>query len=358
MSACTRALTRERIPTELAPPLSPKQVRVLHAIAAASTTIATITLHTASTDVTGSINDCGDAQLGADLAADAVCTAALRASGAVEITSSEESTAEADAGGAGYSVAFDPLDGSSILSAGWAVGAIFGVWPGKGLVGRPGRDQAAAAYALFGSRTLLVIARPVSGAGAPHTVDEHELGPDGRTWARVRAGVRLNEAALSQHGSGATHGTTKFFAPANLRCAALGSAAGQDANAPYRALVDAHLGARATLRYTGGLVPDLHHILSKGAGAFLNPASAGAPPKLRLLYEVAPLSLIMEAAGGAADDGAGRALDQAADTPDARTVVAFGEPAVVAAAREALRFGGYAGGQRGERVGVAGSGKG
>ena len=97
-----------------------------------------------------------------------MCAAALRASGAVEVTSSEENTAEADAGGVGYSVAYDPLDGSSIISAGWAVGAIFAIFPGRGLVGRPGRDQAAAAYALFGSRTLLVIARPVAGAAAPH----------------------------------------------------------------------------------------------------------------------------------------------------------------------------------------------
>ena len=282
-----------------------------------------------------------------------MCAAALRASGAVEVTSSEENTAEADAGGVGYSVAYDPLDGSSIISAGWAVGAIFAIFPGRGLVGRPGRDQAAAAYALFGSRTLLVIARPVAGAAAPHAVDEHELGPDGRTWTRVRAGVRLSGPALSPAGSGATPGTAKLFAPANLRCAAPGPAPGQDANAPYRALVDAHLGARATLRYTGGLVPDVHHILAKGAGAFLNPASPGAPPKLRLLYEVAPLSLIVAAAGGAAEDGAGPALDQVADTADARTVVALGEPAVVAAARAALAFGGFGGGQRGR----AGSGE-
>ena len=266
----------------------------------------------------------------------------------MEVTSSEEATAEADAGGVGYSVAYDPLDGSSIVSAGWAVGAIFGVWPGRGLVGRPGRDQAAAAYALFGSRTLLVIARPVTGAGGPHTVDEHELGVDGATWRRARAGVRLGGAALSPAGSGAAPGTAALFAPANLRCAAPGRD-GSEGNAPYRALVDTHLAARATLRYTGGLVPDVHHILAKGAGVFLNPASAGAPPKLRLLYEVAPLALIMASAGGAAADGIGDALDQAADTPDARTVVALGEPAVVAAAADALRHGGFAGGQRGAR---------
>lgn len=60
-------------------------------------------------------------------------------------------------------VAWDPLDGSSILAAGWAVGAIFGIWPGGQLLGRRGEEQAAAAYAVFGPRTILVVARPRSG---------------------------------------------------------------------------------------------------------------------------------------------------------------------------------------------------
>ena len=92
-------------------------------------------MRTTSTSATGTVNDCGDAQIGADVAADGVCRAALHGCGCVEVTSSEECTAEAEASGTGYSVAYDPLDGSSIVGAGWAVGAIFGVWPGRGLVG-------------------------------------------------------------------------------------------------------------------------------------------------------------------------------------------------------------------------------
>jgi hypothetical protein len=60
-------------------------------------------------------------------------------------------------------VAFDPLDGSSIVGANFSVGSIFGIWPGTGLVGRTGRQQAAAAYAVYGPRTLLVWARPEAG---------------------------------------------------------------------------------------------------------------------------------------------------------------------------------------------------
>lgn len=46
---------------------------------------------------------------------------ALRACGAVELASSEEQPEDLELGGRGYSVAFDPLDGSSIIGANWAV---------------------------------------------------------------------------------------------------------------------------------------------------------------------------------------------------------------------------------------------
>ena len=41
----------------------------------------------------------------------------------------------------GYAVAFDPLDGSSVISANFTVGSIFGVWPGGSLDGRRGDEQ-------------------------------------------------------------------------------------------------------------------------------------------------------------------------------------------------------------------------
>ncbi len=45
------------------------------------------------------------------------------------------------------------------------VGSIFGVWKGDKLLGQTGRSQVAAAYAVYGPRTLLVVARPVSPSG-------------------------------------------------------------------------------------------------------------------------------------------------------------------------------------------------
>ena len=62
----------------------------------------------------------------------------------------------------------------------------------------------------------------------------------------------------------------------------------------YSELVSSWIGRNFTLRYTGGMVPDVHHILAKGGGVFCNPASAAAPAKLRLVYETAPLAFILE----------------------------------------------------------------
>lgn len=58
----------------------------------------------------------------------------------------------------GFSVAFDPLDGSSIVDTNFTVGTIFGVWPGDKLTGITGRDQVAAAMGIFGPRTTYVLA--------------------------------------------------------------------------------------------------------------------------------------------------------------------------------------------------------
>ena len=62
----------------------------------------------------------------------------------------------------------------------------------------------------------------------------------------------------------------------------------------YSELVASWIARNFTLRYTGGMVPDVHHILAKGGGVFCNPASAATPAKLRLVYECAPLAFIIE----------------------------------------------------------------
>ena len=273
------------------------------------------------------------------MAADAACFAALRACGRVAVAASEETTDETDCGGspAGYSVAFDPLDGSSVAGAGWAVGAIFGVWPGKGLVGRKGDDAVAAAYAVFGPRVTLVLTAPPAAGGA-RRASEYVLAPrdegvarrDGKEGAAPppsRWTLRTPAITLDPLPPGAL---PRVFAPANLRAAS--------SNAAYRRLVDRLVEGGSTLRYTGAMVADVHHILAKRKGVFYNPTSPTAPPKLRLLFEVAPIALIVEAAGGAAvGTGGKRVLELTIDRADARAAVCYGQTEAVALAAEAMR---------------------
>ena len=66
---------------------------------------------------------------------------------------------------------------------------------------------------------------------------------------------------------------------------------------------------RPTARYVGALVADVHNVLING-GMYAYPATRQATNgKLRLLYECAPMAMIMEQAGGAGSTGKGRILD-------------------------------------------------
>lgn len=275
-------------------------------------------LRTTLPDEAGTTNTFGDKQLAADVISDGIVFEALRESGAVATASSEETTDQKHLGGSGYSCSFDPLDGSSIVDANWAVGSIFGVWPGDKLLGRRGRDQSLAAFALYGPRTTLVLAKPRHVEGDPPgalQVQEYLLGASG--WRLTQQDVHIADK--------------KIFAPANLRCAT--------DNAAYSDLVQSWMSDKFTLRYSGGMVPDVNHILSKGGGIFCSPASTSAPPKLRLLYECAPVAFVIEAAGGASHDGRGSVLDQIVVAADQRTVFCVGSPKLVQASIASLQGG-------------------
>ena len=64
-----------------------------------------------------------------------------------------------------YIVQMDPLDGSSNIDVAVSIGSIFGIWsrrPGEPVSDasllRPGKEQVAAAYVVYGSSTVLVVA--------------------------------------------------------------------------------------------------------------------------------------------------------------------------------------------------------
>ncbi len=80
-------------------------------------------IRTASCDKMSCFNDFGDEQLAIDVLADKVIFDNLEASGVVATASSEEVPVEkAMTPGGKYSVAFDPLDGSSIIDTNFSVG--------------------------------------------------------------------------------------------------------------------------------------------------------------------------------------------------------------------------------------------
>lgn len=65
-------------------------------------------------------------------------------------------------------------------------------------------------------------------------------------------------------------------------------------------------------------------IIVKEKGIFTNVASPSAKAKLRLLFEVAPLGLLIEKAGGFSSDGNQSVLDKVINNIDERTQVAYG----------------------------------
>ena len=230
-----------------------------------------------SHDVAGTQNAFGDHQLDVDMKADDLIFDYLRRSSVVEVASSEENPVEVECGGEGYSVAFDPLDGSSIVDANFAVGTILGVWPGRGFLNRHGKEQIAGIVVMYGPRVTLAIGLSSSITKSGESI-AMELTRTDSHW--VVSIPRINIAP-----------THKTFAPGNLRATS--------DNAKYRDLVNYWIDERYTLRYSGGLVPDVYHIFVKGGGVLSNASSTKAKAKLRLLYECFPIALIVEAAGGA-----------------------------------------------------------
>jgi sedoheptulose-bisphosphatase len=265
----------------------------------------------------GSQNSSGDDQLHLDIDCDNAVFDAIRESGVFATAASEETPEETnvlpakidkdDEDGPWYSVGFDPLDGSSIIDANFSVGSIFGIWPGTKLLGRKGREQVASAVSLYGPRTTLLIALPSESrdAGEPDITFEVTLVKDRSHWELSRDSVTLQN-------------TKKIFAPGNLRAT--------NDNDKYDALVKHWISDRYTLRYSGGMVPDVYHMFAKSGGVFSNVSSDKARAKLRLLYEVAAMGLLVECAGGVTthefEDKS--VLDIEIDDLDKRLGVCFG----------------------------------
>ncbi|KAG0595832.1 hypothetical protein M758_UG201900 [Ceratodon purpureus] len=272
-----------------------KLARLMMSMGEALRTIA-FKVRTASCSATACINTFGDEQLAVDMLADKLLFEALKHSHVCKYACSEEEPVLQDMEGEGFCVAFDPLDGSSIVDTNFTVGTIFGVWPGDKLTEITGRDQAASAMGIYGPRTTYVIA--INGFPGTH---EFLLLDDGK-WQHVKETTEIREG--------------KLFSPGNLRATF--------DNPEYEKLINYYVSEKYTLRYTGGMVPDVNQIIVKERGIFTNVISPTTKAKLRLLFEVAPLALLIENAGGYSSDGTQSVLDREVINTDDRTQVAYG----------------------------------
>ncbi|KAF7530923.1 hypothetical protein G7054_g9384 [Neopestalotiopsis clavispora] len=231
----------------------------------------------------GSANAFGDDQLNVDCPA--VVTASSEEEPVERSTRDGEDATATSASGEQYTFAFDPLDGSSIIAPNWSVGTIIGIWEGRSALHQaPATRQVAAVLGVYGPRTTAIIALRVPGSES--ICIEVGVGEQGAQDCQViRESVRLQAEPPFK---------TRYFAPANLRAAAEDS--------KYAALVNHYISNKYTLRYSGGLVPDVVHALVKGHGLYVSPVTAASKAKLRRLYELFPLALIVECAGGKAVD--------------------------------------------------------
>src|SRR6185436_8555250 len=176
-----------------------------------------------------------------------------------------------------------------------AVGTIFSICRRVSLEGRGtvndvlqrGRAQVAAGYILYGSSTMLVYTtgRGVHGFTREPTIGEFLRSPPDIRCPDVGQYYSVNESHWNKWSPGIQRTVAAFKNGDSGRVEAKNA------------------------RYIGSLVADIHRNLMSG-GVFLYPADRNAPQgKLRLLYEAAPLALLVEQAGGAAFDGKTDILD-------------------------------------------------
>jgi fructose-1,6-bisphosphatase I len=244
------------------------------------------------TGSTGETNVQGEAVKKMDTLANEILVEAFRsAADAAQVASEEMEDPLTLAPGMPYSVLFDPLDGSSNVDSGGSVGSIISVQraPRGGALSREslfqkGSAQAAACYLSYGPGTTLVLS---AGTGTHLFMLDPEIEEFVLTTASLRIPSRGKVYATNEGQKAFYHpGTRKFL--------------------EYLQTPETSDGRPYSTRYSGCLVTDVHRILLEG-GIYLYPADTRDPKKphgkLRLLYECAPMGMIVEQAGGRASTG-------------------------------------------------------
>lgn len=217
-----------------------------------------------------------------------------------------------------YVLLYDPLDGSSNIAANISIGTIFSLYRRITEGSRdgtmedllqPGHKQVAAGYVLYGSSTMLVFTagNGVHGFTLDPSIGEFLLShPDIRIPQPGKKIYSVNEGYADTWSDG------------------------------QRAAVERFKAEGFSSRYVGSLVADFHRTLLYG-GIFMYPGTRSVPSgKLRLMYEVSPMAMLCEQAGGAATDGSRRILDIEPEDLHQRVPVYIGTKSHVEMAMESL----------------------
>lgn len=243
----------------------------------------------------GETNVQGEEQKKLDVLSNEVFVNALISSGRTSLLVSEE-VEEAifvQSPRGKYIVVFDPLDGSSNIDCGVSIGTIFGIYMVKNETEvsledalQPGNKLVAAGYCMYGSSCTFVLS---SGNGVNGFTLDPSLGEFILTNPNIKIPSKGKIYSVNEgNAKNWDEPTTKYVQNCKFP---------EDGSPPK------------SLRYIGSMVADIHRTLLYG-GIFMYPADIKNPNgKLRLLYEVFPMSYLMEQAGGQAFTGKERALD-------------------------------------------------
>ena len=303
-------VVRETAPADL---IADGFLTVIEAIATGAKQVDSLTRRAALAGVlgtTGETNVQGEIVQVLDAAGTDAFVSSLRDCGAVAALACEEldeAVFVSDAADHPYLVMFDPVDGSSNIDVAVTIGSIFAIFRrtdnspvDDAALLRPGREQCGAAYVVYGSSTVMVVA--TSGRVDGFTLDPAS-GEFLHSHDQIRIPAKCAAYSVNEGNQGAWH---------------------PEMQQAVSALRDDY-----GLRYVGSLVADFHRDLLKG-GIFLYPGDVESPAgKLRLGYEANPLCYVAEQAGGAGSTGTERILDVQPQQLHQRTPLIVGNADVV-----------------------------
>jgi len=232
-------------------------------------------IKTGESGYSDSSNQTGDVQLKLDIQSDEIIEENFRDVESIKSIISEEKEGILELNPNGeYTVCYDPLDGSSIVDYNLSVGSIFGIYKG----GLNGENLVASVYIVYGPRVEMV--KTIKGSKPEH------FRLVGTKFEKLADITMEQKGKLNAPGS-----TQKNWYPY------------------HKELIESLFQEGYRLRYSGGMVPDLHQILLKGGGLFSYPGTTDKPKgKLRDLFEIIPFALAYIEAGGEAIDDKGNSL--------------------------------------------------